>query len=113
MAYITAAALPVLPGQADRCRNFKQELEAHREEWERLNHESTFTGYHVIYQPSPMGDFAIHVFEIEDPSKVRQSFNDTPHDNWWLDWLRDIHGIDIRNMPAPPPPGENIFSWHA
>jgi hypothetical protein len=51
---------------------------------------------------------------MEDPTAVRQSFTDSSHDTWWLDYLRDVHGIDIRNWPPgqpPPTPPSMVFEW--
>ena len=111
MAYITAAAFPVLPGQSDRVRNFEQELKPNIEEFERLNEEGTFTLFQVQLQESPMGDMAVYVFGMEDPSKVRMSFTDSAYDTWWLDYLRDVHGVDLRAMPEPPSPAPPAYTW--
>ncbi|HJP65605.1 MAG TPA: hypothetical protein VKA30_04795 [Actinomycetota bacterium] len=114
MAYVTAAAFPVLPGQADRVRNFAKELEPHMEEFERLNKEAgDFRRFSVFLQESPMGDLAIFVFEVADPSKVRLAFTETPYDQWWLDYLRDVHGLDIRGMPEVPSPPPIVYDWQA
>lgn len=111
MGTLIPAALPVLPGQSDRVRNFEKEMEPHRAEFERLNKEATVTRYTTHLQESPQGDIAIHTFEVEDPSRVPRSFTDSAYDNWWLDYLRDVHGIDIRSMPSPPSPAMPAFEW--
>ena len=113
MGVLIPTVLPVLPGQTERVRNFQKELEPHRQEWERLNREATVTRYNVYLQETPMGDLAIHEMEADDPTKIRNQFTDSACDNWWLDYLRDVHGIDMRRMsvedqPKPPPP---VFTW--
>jgi hypothetical protein len=114
MSYVSAAAFPILPGQAERVRNFGAELEEHREEFERLNREhGVFRRFSVFLQESPMGDLALYVFELADPSTVRFAFTDTPYDTWWQDYLRDVHGLDIRALPAVPPPPPVVFDWQA
>lgn len=117
MGHLGAVALPVVPGQEDRVRNFGQEVAEHKAEWERLNAEAGgYTMYAVFLQETPMGNFAIHAFELDDPSKVRQLFTDSAHDTWWLDYLRDVNGIDLRNWPAdqpPPAPPPLTFEWRA
>jgi hypothetical protein len=113
MGVLIPAALPVLPGQSDRVRNFKTELAPHRDEWERLNRVATVTRYAVHLQETPMGDLAIHVMEADDPSRIRDQFTESSCDRWWLDYLRDVHGLDLRGvlpeeMPQAPPP---VFTW--
>ena len=117
MGYLGAVALPIVPGQEDRVRNFGQEVAQHQEEWERLNREAGgFTTWAMFLQETPMGNFAIQAWELEDPSKVRQSFTGSAHDTWWLDFLRDVHGIDLRNWSPdqpPPSPPPLVFEWRA
>jgi L-rhamnose mutarotase len=113
MGKLVASALPVLPGQVERVRNFGQEVGRFQEEWERLNREGTFTKYSVLLQEGPQGALAIHVWEIEDPTRARAAMTDSEYDNWWQDYLRDVHGIDLRSLPAVPPPPPVVFEWSA
>ena len=114
MGYLTAAAFPVMPGQVERVKNFGQEVDPHKKEFDRLNREAgDFKRFSVFLQESPMGDLAIFVFEFDDPSKVRTSFTDSPYDTWWLDYLRDVHGLDIRALPEVPSPPPMVFDWKA
>ena len=51
MAYMASGAFPVLPGKADRVRNFGKEVAAHQAEWERLCRECRgFTHFNVTLQ---------------------------------------------------------------
>jgi hypothetical protein len=113
MGILIPAAIPVMPGQTDRVRNFQKELEPHRKEWERLNKEATVTRYGVYLVETPKGDWAIHVMEADDPTKIRNQFTDSACDNWWLDYLRDVHGIDMRRIPVEeqPQPPPAVFTW--
>jgi hypothetical protein len=113
MGILIPAAIPVMPGQTDRVRNFQKELEPHRKEWERLNEEATVTRYGVYLVETPKGDWAIHVMEADDPTKIRNQFTDSACDNWWLDYLRDVHGIDMRRIPVEeqPQPPPAVFTW--
>jgi hypothetical protein len=115
MGYLGAVTFPIVPGQEDRVRNFGQEVAEHQDEWERLNREAGgWTRFVMFLQETPMGNFAINTWELEDPSKVRQAFSDTPYDSWWLDYIRDVFGLDIRNWPSdqpPPSPPPMVFEW--
>ncbi|HEX2241148.1 MAG TPA: hypothetical protein VHJ82_08435 [Actinomycetota bacterium] len=102
MGAIFAAALPVLPGQSERVRNFGQELQAVRDEYDELNRKATLSRHILFLQPGPP-DMAIHVMEGEDLTKIGREFTDSAHDQWWLDFLRDVHGVDLRGGPAPQP----------
>jgi hypothetical protein len=107
-----AAALPVLPGQSERVRNFAKEIEPHLEEFERLNREATVTRYANWLQSTPAGDVEIVVMEVEDPSRIRSTFTDSAYDRWWLAYLRDVHGIDMTGPnPAQAPPV--VWEWRA
>ena len=110
-----AVAFPVVEGQRDRVVNFGRELEPNLDEWERLNREATVTRYGVWLQESPMGDLAIVVMEADDPTKIGRAFTDSAYDRWWLDFLRDCHGIALHGLspeeiPSPPP---QVYEWKA
>lgn len=110
MAYMVSGAFPVLPGKADRVRNFGKELAPNQAEFERLCREcGGFTHFNVTLQESPMGDLAIYAMVLEDPSKVRMAFGDSPYDKWWLGYLKDVHGVDLSAGTPPPPP--SVFTW--
>jgi hypothetical protein len=111
VSYLTCVVFPVLPGQKDRVLNYKQELEANLTEFERLNAEGTFQRFAVYLQETPMGDFAIYAFEVDDPTKIRTSFRDSAYDTWYLDFIRDVHGLDLRTMNPPPSPPPQVYEW--
>jgi hypothetical protein len=115
MGVLIAAALPVLPGQSDRVRSFDSDLEPHREEWERLNREATVTRYSTFLQESPQGDVALVVMQVDDPTKIRSTFTDSAYDTWWLDYLRDVHGLDLRSMSPEdyPAAATPVQIWEA
>ena len=117
MGYLGAVVFPIVPGQEDRVRNFGDEVAKHQDEWERLNREAgDWKHFAMFLQETPMGNFAINTWELEDPSKVRLAFTDTAYDQWWLDYIRDVFGLDIRNWPQdqpPPSPPPMVFEWRA
>jgi len=114
MGMLITVALPVLPGQSDRVRNFATEIAPHIAEFERLNREATVTRYVSYLQELPTGDVELVVMEVDDPTKFRLAVTgDTPYDQWWIGYLRDVHGVDLPSMPPdqvpqPPPP---TFVW--
>jgi hypothetical protein len=109
VGYVFSGAFPILPGKSGRVRNFEQELAPYRQEWDRLSREGTFRFYNVTLQSGPTGDLAIYAFEVEDPSRVRLAFSDSPHDRWWIGYFRDVHGLDLTTIDSAPPP--SVFTW--
>lgn len=49
----------------------------------------------------------------EDPNKIRTSFTDSAYDTWYLDFIRDIHGVDLMSMNPPPSPPPRAYQWKA
>ncbi|MGI8425913.1 MAG: hypothetical protein ACR2FO_03280 [Actinomycetota bacterium] len=113
MGQLFAAALPILPGQSDRVRNFTKECQELRDEYDELNRKATQSRHVIFLQPGPMGDTAIHIMEGNDLSKIQRDFVDSAHDKWWLGFLKDVHGIDLLNMSDPPQPPEMVFDSSA
>ena len=104
MGHVIAYAVPVLPGQSDRVRDFGRELSAVRDRYDELNRAATVSRHVVFLKSSPAGDVAIHIMETNDPSRFLRDFDDSAYDRWWLDYMRDVHGVDLRNFEPPPPP---------
>jgi hypothetical protein len=116
MGVLISYALPIVPGQEDRVRRLRDEMGPHIEEFERLNKEATVTRFWSYLQETPMGNLAIYTMEVDDPSRIRPLVDaGTPYDEWWLDFTRDVHGMNLRNItpeqrPASPVP---VFMWPA
>lgn len=109
---ILAYALPVVPGQEDRLRRFPEELAAHQADYEELNRLGTVRQHLAFLQATPAGSLLITAFEVDDPSRLLRAFGDSAYDQWWLDYLRDVNGVDVRSGPAAALP-ELVFAWAA
>ena len=103
-------ALPIKPGQAERVAKFGAELEGRglRAEYDELNAAGTIRQHMITIQPGPPIDLAIHLLVVDDMAKMGRMFTSGPYDTWWLDFLRDVHGIDVRMGQAPPNP-QRVF----
>jgi hypothetical protein len=112
MSTVIAAAIPVLPGKSDRVRQFEQELEPYRAEWDRLSMEmGDFSFYNMYLRSSPQGDLVIYVFELNDPAAARTGFTDSDHDRWWVEYFEDVHGIDLERLSGETEFPELVFHW--
>jgi hypothetical protein len=80
LRHLIAYAVPVLPGQSDRVRDFGRELSAVRDRYDELNRAATVSRHVVFLQSSPAGDVAIHIMEANDPSRFLRDFDDSAYD---------------------------------
>ena len=118
MGILVSYAVPVLPGQEDRVRNFEQELRDNglMEDFEALNDQATVSRIQTNLQEDPAGGpaIAITTMEVEDPTRVGREFGDSAYDKFWTTYLTEVHGfpnltgIPTDQMPSPPPV---VFSW--
>src|SRR6266542_355156 len=99
-------ALPIKPGQTERVLKFGAELDGRglRAEYDQLNQVATIRQHLVAVQPGPPIELAIHTLICEDMNKLGRMFTNGPYDQWWLDFLRDVHGLDVRMNPTFPNP---------
>jgi hypothetical protein len=99
-------ALPIKPGQMERVLKFGAELDGRglRAEYNQLNEVATIRQHLLAVQPGPPIDLAIHTLICEDMNKLGRMFTNGAYDEWWLDFLRDVHGLDVRMNPTFPNP---------
>jgi hypothetical protein len=94
---VVAFAIPVLPGKSDRVAKLEEELGPVWGEYEELNRQATVSRHLVFLQHMPLGDVMVNVLEVGDPSKIARRFSDSAYDRWFIDYTKDVVGID------PPP----------
>ena len=112
MTTIIAAAVPVRPGTSDRVTTFADELRPVWDEYVELNRQATLQRHTVLLQRHPQGDVAIHIMEVDDPSRVARTFGPSAYDRWWTSYFKDVHGVDLEDAAADPPrPAEIVFDW--
>lgn len=109
---LICAAVPVRQGQEDRVRRFAEEVAPFRDEYEALNRRAGIAKHAIWLQPQPSGWVSVNLFEIEDPARFARVFDESSaFDRWWLDFVRDVHGIDLRAVALVPAPPEPTFLW--
>ena len=111
-------AIPILPGKTERARRFAEELSPHRAEYEALNEKYGVTGNAIwISHSRDTRDLYVNVYEVAPGSPPMSERVWDPegsaYDRWWVEWVRDVLGVDMtkeRTFAAPP---ERIFEWRA
>jgi hypothetical protein len=105
---------PVLPGKTEDdiwsiANRFKSDKEAYIESRRRLG----VTLERVYWQHTPMGDFVVAYLETR--GSVAESFgapaqSDLDIDKFFVAKIKEVHGIDLSQPPAGPPP-ETVGEW--
>ena len=110
-------ARPILPGKLDRVRRLGDELAPHRSEYDALN-----AGYgirrHVMWLSHLVDgtDIWVNIYDMdaEDMARMRGRTWDpvgSDYDRWWLAWVQDVFGVDMRTHNGLAGPPERVFDW--
>jgi len=106
MAKLFAMAVPVLPGKTAQWQKFIQELQNGRADEFNRSREQLKVRERTFLQKGPQGDLVIVTLEGEDPEGSFKKFTQQkdPFAQWFLQQVRDIHGIDLakEQLPATP-----------
>ncbi len=103
---LVASAFPILPGKTDDWRRFTGELNGAR----RQEYEASRKGLGVrersFLQPTPMGDLVIVTLEGDDPAGAFARFaaSTDAFAIWFLQQVKQIHGIDLGQVASGPVP---------
>jgi hypothetical protein len=108
----TVLPFPVLPGVDAQliARRFLEQPQQYAESRKRLG----ISLERVYLQTTPMGNFVVAYLESE------RSFGETTAailaselemDKFFVEKVRDIHGVDLTQPPPPGPPPETIGAW--
>ena len=112
--YRTTLVFPVLPGksQADITRiadRFKHDTDAYLES----RHRAGITLERAYRQHTSMGDFVVSYLESDRSApEAMATFAEgaTELDRFFVDTVKEVHGVDITAPPAGPPP-ETVGEW--
>jgi hypothetical protein len=114
MIYRYAIPFPLAPGKTDADAGsipayFTANMDKYRESRKRLGS----TVERIYLQPTPMGSLVIAYAEADrdfaDWNRALLS-SDLEIDRRFIEMVADIHGVDVRQPPAGPPP-ETIGEW--
>ena len=110
-------AIPIRPGKTDRARRLAEELEPHMAEYEALNAKYGVRSNAIWISHSRDGrDLYVNVYDVDPvghPAMGERVWDPegSAYDRWWLEWVKDVLGVDMlveRTFARPP---EEVFSW--
>lgn len=111
-----ASATPILSGRTARYRELGRELQPHLQRYEELNDEYEVAQHAYWISHSHNGiDIGVSVYEISAEGLARMPSRQwdpgSPYDGWWLGFVNDVNGVDMRETPAHREPPEQVFTW--
>ncbi len=109
------SAFPILPGKTEQWKQFCQEMIGpRRSEYEASRKRLGMTREVAYLQQTPQGDLAVVYIEAQDIQRVFEGFatSQAPFDVWFVQQVKEIHGVDFTQPPAGPLP-EAIVDWRA
>jgi hypothetical protein len=97
-------AIPVLPGKEELDRQTLDEMEgSRREEYEAALKEAGITRQAIWHEQTPDGTLALVYIEADDPdAAMRFTSSDAPISQFFVEQMREVHGIDVSQQPPPP-----------
>lgn len=112
-----STARPIRPGKLERARRVSKELEKHRAEYEALNslyrvrQHAMWVSHHAV-----AGDIYVAMYDIDArglQAMRKRSWDPgrSDYDRWWLEWVEDVLGLDLRTGSGFTAPPESIFDW--
>jgi hypothetical protein len=105
-----AFALPCLPGGGQKLRELAEQCRGpRREEFDYFHRRVGLTREDWYLQQSPQGEIWNFAMEGDPLGAIQKvSASDHPFDVWFMERVKEIHGVDF-TQPLPGPPPEHIF----
>lgn len=102
---LMAAAFPILPQKTADWRKFIDELNGPRHAEFMESRRRAGVQERTFLQSTPMGDLAVVTLEGDDPQKGFQQIVSAtdPFSMWFLERVKDIHGVDLTKQDMKPP----------
>ena len=97
-------AIPIVPGKEDLDRQVLDELAgARREEYEASLRDAGISRQAIWHEETPDGTLAIVYVEADDEeAAMRWTTSDSAISQWFVEQMREVHGMDISQQPPPP-----------
>ena len=99
---------PVVPGKTEAdIRRIPERLKSDPEGYRESRRRGGVTMERAFWQHTPMGDFVVVYFESSGPlAEVlgAPAQSDLDIDRFFVEAVKEIHGVDLTQVPAGPPP---------
>jgi hypothetical protein len=109
-----AVPFPTAPGKTESdIRSIAAYLRAHPAEYRESRRRLGVTMERAYIQATPMGTVTIAYLEASQPFAAgvgAQASSDLDIDRRFLEMVREVHGVDLRQPPPGPPP-ETVAAW--
>ena len=101
-----ALAYPILPGKTDDWRRMMAEVNGPRRKEYDASQRRVGVRSRVFLQRTPQGDLVLVTMDGADPYRSIQEMwtGSDPFSEWFVEKMKDIHGIDLREPPPGPLP---------
>lgn len=97
---------PVLSGKTEQWKTFTTDLKGKYLQGFKDSHKSLGIHERTFLQSTPMGDLVIVTLEGENPVESFAKFGQGTDEftKWFVEQIKEIHGIDLTQPPAGPLP---------
>ena len=101
-------AVPIMPGKTEQWHRFIQEINDRRHSEFEASRQRLGVRERTFFQASPQGDMVIVTLEGDKPAEAFKmlSESDDPFTRWFVEQVKEIHGIDLRQPLEGPMPRE-------
>ena len=103
---LMAVAFPIPPGKLEDWRRFMGELNGARRAEYVASRKALGVRERAFLQPTPMGDLVIVTLEGDAPAAAFGRFVNLtdPFTLWFLERVKAVHGIDLKQAVSGPMP---------
>jgi hypothetical protein len=101
-----AIAIPILPGQEERWRQFRDQLRGSRNADFKASRERLGIRERTYHQVTPQGELVVVTQSGENPAEAFGRFGEAQDEftDWFVGEVQAVHGVDLRQPPPGPPP---------
>ena len=103
---LMAVAFSIAPGKTEDWKRFIAELNGARRADFVASRKGIGARERTFLQPTPMGDLVVVTLEGDDPAQAFGKFvsSKDPFTLWFLEQVKDVHGVDLTQAASGPMP---------